>query len=512
MPATGRKSRSAPPQPLTLPLASRLVAQSADGILAFDRECRFTFWNAAMERMSGLMAPDVLGQRAFTVLPFLVEIGEDQLFHRALAGEELWSRGRPYVVPATKRRGFFEASYGPLRDDAGQIQGGMAIIRDVSAEQRAQERIQETERRFRTMADAAPVLLWMSDTDGLCTFFNQTWLDFTGRTQEEEWGVGWAEGVHFEDLQRCLDTYNDAFNRRHVFEMEYRLRRRDGQYRWILDRGSPRQMPDGTFAGYIGSCIDIHERRILEADLRRAVQVRDEFLSIASHELKTPLTALQLQIDNLQPTVQRSPCESAQNERVGSSATAVAEQSQRLTELVDLLLDVSRINSGRLRFDCSEFDLVDLVRGTVERWRQVSARRRTELMPGATESQFTTDLPDHLGGSWDRLRLEQVLNNLLSNAVKYGRNQSIHVEVSGTESRARVRVVDHGIGIAAVDQPRIFGRFERAVSSRHYGGLGLGLWITRQIVEGMGGSIEVESETGQGAAFTVELPRTAPYR
>ena len=96
------------------------------------------------------------------------------------------------------------------------------------------------------MADASPVLLWMSGTDGLCTFFNQTWLDFTGRTLEEEWGVGWAEGVHFEDFQRCMDTYMDAFNERRVFEMEYRLRRADGEYRWILDRGTPRYTPDGT--------------------------------------------------------------------------------------------------------------------------------------------------------------------------------------------------------------------------------------------------------------------------
>ena len=105
--------------------------------------------------------------------------------------------------------------------------------------------LQETEGRFKAMADAAPVLLWMSRTDGLCTFFNQTWLQFTGRSMEQEWGNGWAEGVHFEDFRRCLDTYTDAFHRREVFEMEYRLRRHDGVYRWILDRGSPATCPTG---------------------------------------------------------------------------------------------------------------------------------------------------------------------------------------------------------------------------------------------------------------------------
>jgi len=160
-----------------------------------------------------------------------------------------------------------------------------------------EQQIRETESRFRIMADAAPVLLWMSRTDGLCTFFNQTWLNFTGRSQEEEWGIGWAEGIHFEDFQRCIDTYVDAFNRREVFEMEYRLRRHDGEFRWLLDRGTPRYTPDGTFAGYIGSCADITERKQLEVDLRKAVKVRDEFLSIASHELRTPLTSLKLRTE-----------------------------------------------------------------------------------------------------------------------------------------------------------------------------------------------------------------------
>jgi PAS domain S-box-containing protein len=507
----GRKRRPTPQPPLTLPLAARLLAQSADGILAFDRECRYTFWNRAMERISGLSAGEVLGRSAFEVFPFLTEIGEDHYFHRALAGEEVWSQGRRYTVPGPRRTGYFDASYGPLRDEAGDILGGVAIVRDVTEQKLADERLKETEARFRTMADVAPVLLWMSDPNGLCTFFNQTWLDFTGRSLEDEWGIGWAEGVHFEDLQRCLDTYVAAFNARRVFEMEYRLRRHDGEYRWILDRGTPRHTPDGSFAGFIGSCIDITERRALEGDLRRAVQVRDEFLSIASHELKTPLTALQLQIDNLSRCLKRPTSESGQGARLLNSAAAVAEQTQRLTELVELLLDVSRIHSGRLRFDISEFDLVTLVSAVVARWRQVAVRRQSDAT-APIDPQLTTELPPRLSGSWDRLRVEQVLNNLLSNAVKYGQNQPIHVEVSDTEAGARIRVVDHGIGIAPVDQPRIFGRFERAVSSRNYGGLGLGLWITRQIVEGMGGSIAVESESGKGTAFTVELPRAATDR
>jgi PAS domain S-box-containing protein len=511
-PPTPRRRRATPQTPLTLPLAARLLAQSADGILAFDRDCRYTYWNPAMERLSGMSAGEVLGQPAFEVFPFLVEIGEDRCFQRALAGEEVRSQGRMFKVAGTRRSGFFDASYGPLRDEAGTIQGGVAIVRDVTEQHRAAHQLRETEIRFRTMADAAPVLLWMSDTDGLCTFFNQTWLSFTGRSLEDEWGVGWAEGVHFEDLQRCLDAYTEAFNARRVFEMDYRLRRHDGEYRWILDRGTPRYLPDGSFAGFIGSCIDITERRALEGELRRAVQVRDEFLSIASHELKTPLTALQLQIDNLHRCLQRSPGDPNQGGRLLSSAGAVAEQSQRLTELVELLLDVSRLHSGRLAFDTSEFDLAVLMRAVLERWRQFAARRHADGAGLPPDALVTARMPDRLIGTWDRLRLEQVINNLLSNAVKYGQNRPIHVELSGTDTSARIQVLDQGIGIAPADQARIFGRFERAVSSRHYGGLGLGLWITRQIVDAMGGSISVHSELAQGSTFTVEIPRAPAYR
>ena len=129
--------------------------------------------------------------------------------------------------------------------------------------------LEESETRFRVMADCAPVLLWMADTYGLCTFFNQVWLQFTGRTMEQEYGNGWAEGVHFEDFQRCMHTYMTAFVQRKPFAMEYRLRRADSQYRWVYDQGAPRFAADGTFAGYIGSCIDITDRREAHQALER---------------------------------------------------------------------------------------------------------------------------------------------------------------------------------------------------------------------------------------------------
>src|SRR5262249_51826884 len=180
--------------------------------------------------------------------------GADAPLARVLAGDEVELEDCPYAQPANGAGPrTYEVRYLPWRAESGAVEGGVGLLRDTSRRQQAEQRAQETESRFRIMAAAAPVLLWMAGPDALCPFFNQTWLDFTGRTLEEEWGVGWAEGVHFEDFQRCVDTYMAAFAERRTFEMEYRLRRADGEYRWVLDRGTPRWERDGRFAGYIGS-------------------------------------------------------------------------------------------------------------------------------------------------------------------------------------------------------------------------------------------------------------------
>jgi PAS domain S-box-containing protein len=483
-------------------MIEQLLASGSDGLLAFGADLRCLFWNPAMERISGMKAEDVVGQDLLRLFPFLVEFGEEDNLRRAMAGEEVTSRGRPFHVRATGRRGFFDGQYRPLRGEDGRVSGGIAVIRDVTDRMRAEEQLRETETRFRNMADVSPVLLWLAETDGLCTFFNQTWLRFTGRTLEEEWGVGWAEGVHFEDFQRCMDTFAEAFTQRRVFEMEYRLRRADGEYRWVLDRGTPRYTPDGRFAGYIGSCVDITERRKAEAELRRAVQVRDQFLSVASHELRTPLTPLQLQIDRLDRLLHREPRENLNLGDVTEMALIVKAQVGRMTELVDVLLDVSRVTSGPLHLECTELDVSDLVRQTVERWRPVAttAGCRLEMRLEAVTAVS------------DRLRLEQLLNNLLSNAIKYGARKPVEIELVGDADRLHLQVRDHGIGVPLADQARIFERFERAVPVENYGGLGLGLWISRQIVEAMGGAIRLESAPQQGARFLVELPRVAQKR
>jgi PAS domain S-box-containing protein len=483
-------------------LAELVLRSSDDGIVAFDRNLGCTYWSPVMERMFGVDAADAVGRPLPGELAAPFGAAGGVPLERVLAGEEVRVEGCPYGPPAGEEgRCSYDAHYLPARDESGAVEGGVGLLRDTSLRQQTEQRLRETESRFQIMADVAPVLLWMAGPDALCTFFNQTWLDFTGRTLEEEWGVGWAEGVHFEDFQRCVDTYMAAFAERRTFEMEYRLRRADGQFRWVLDRGTPRWERDGRFAGYIGSCVDITDRKDLELDLVRAVTLRDEFLSIASHELRTPLTALRLQLDSVARSLARRPAEHLASGRLAASTSDAQTQVGRLTSLVERLLDISRFAEGRLELEPEELDLVSVVRGVVEVMREPARVAGCEL-------RFSG--PTALGGRWDRLRLEQLVTNLVGNATKFGARKPIDVAVTpgtnGHSGTALVTVTDHGIGIEPEYQRRIFGRFERAVSTRNFGGLGLGLWVAKQIVEAHAGTISVESAPGEGATFTVVLP------
>lgn len=398
-----------------------------------------------------------------------------------------------------------------VRDTEMAVQKLQVVLVDVTEQRRLRLELLESEARFRTLGDSAPVLLWMSGRDAKCMFFNQRWLEFTGRTLEMEMGDGWAEGVHPEDFQGCMDAYLTAFVRRQGFRTEYRLRRSDGQYRWILDTGLPRHLPDGTFAGFIGSCIDItdfrdandHLRQVqfeLEGrvkEARAAIEARNEFLSIASHELRTPLSALILQLAGLQRLLRQA----SMNGKFVAKIERAIKTTDRLTTLIENLLDVSRIATGRLQLQVGEYDLAEIVRSVGERWADAATRVGSEL-------RLHVGAP--VQGTWDRLRLEQILENLLSNALKYGPGKSVEVTVTAAGGVAILSVRDHGIGISQQDALRIFERFERAVPARHYGGLGLGLYIARQVAEAHGGSIRVTSELGAGATFEVELPRQPP--
>ena len=227
---------------------------------------------------------------------------------------------------------------------------------------------------------------------------------------------------------------------------------------------------------------------------QQAIGVRDQFLAIASHELKTPLTALMLVIETAERALERMPVPS---ERMRSKIGVLARQGQRLSQLVSNLLDVARIQAGRLHVSLEPVDLCAVVREVIERHEQDASRAGCAV---------TFDAGEPITGAWDQSRVDQVVSNLLSNAIKYGAGKPVSLAARLDGGIARLTVADQGIGVAPDDHERIFLRFERAVGNGGTEGMGLGLWITREIVTRLGGSIRVESRLGSGARFTVELP------
>jgi signal transduction histidine kinase len=281
----------------------------------------------------------------------------------------------------------------------------------------------------------------------------------------------------------------------------YALRKDGGEFNAEISL-SPLQIGDETYA--VSAIRDVTERRNIERRARlyskaqEEVKERDEFLSIASHELRTPVTALQLQLQLLQRAADRT--RTVLPPSLAAKVNALERQTRRIAVLVNELLDVSRMRLGKLELALEEVDLVEVARETVAHLSEEAARVGCPV-------SVVADRPQR--GVWDRLRLEQVLTNLVSNAMKFGPRSPIVVVVGGDATSARVSVRDQGMGIAPEDQARVFQRFERAVPTAHFGGLGLGLYIARQIVEAHGGSITLESAPGEGTTFTVSLPRAA---
>ena len=485
-----------------------------------------------------------------------------------------------------------------------------------------------SERRYRTLAQAVPHIVWTAGPDGAVDYFNQHWFEYTGRSVEQAAG-SWLGILHAYDLGRCRTEWENAIRSGEMFQAECRLRRAsDGAFRWHLCRAVPERSPTGQILSWVGTFTDIEDQKraqaiqaefkgtldaepdaviifeprnwrilyvnhgatvllgyskdellrmapadfmaehdgssfrevlaplldgsqphlLLETKFRRkhptavpidvslqlirirperivsiarditerkrtqlerellyreavdAIRARDEFLSVASHELRTPLSALQLQIQTLLQPPRRSPQAVLSPEQIKAKLEMAYRQTERLTRLVGQLMDVSRITAGRLRLEREEIDLSTLVRDVVGRLGEEARRTRSDV-------QITAATP--VVGSWDRIRVEQVVGNLLTNAFKFGDGRPIEITVESKGPIARLVVVDHGIGIAPEDVERIFRRYEQAISSRAFGGLGLGLYIARQIIEAHGGTIRVESQPGAGSTFSVDLPRGA---
>jgi len=373
------------------------------------------------------------------------------------------------------------------------------LVRQLQASEAASR---ESEARFRVLADTAPVMVWMSGTDMLCNFFNKQWLEFTGRTMEQESGNGWSEGVHVEDLRHCRETYLKSFNARRPFSMEYRLRRADGEYRWVLDHGVPRYMQKGEFVGYVGSCIDITDRKLADLQLH---QQRDELAHLSrvttlgemattlAHELNQPLGAIHSNAEAAQILLQKNP---PNLDEVQAILSDIQQDGWRAGEVIHRMRSLLK----RHRFKMELIEVKGLVGALSGLLQAVMISRKTRL-----RIEVAPALPSVWG---DTVQLQQVLLNLILNAL----DAMIDCPIEEREVVVRALPYDMGgVKISVTDQGTGFSkeklaRFFEPFFTTKKQGMGIGLSICQTIIEAHGGQLTAENNSNRGATLRFTLP------
>lgn len=479
-----------------------IVESSDDAIISKTLRGIITSWNAGAERLYGYSAEEMIGQSIERIVPDDLREEEANILAQLARGERL----RHFDTERQTRDGRripVSLSISPVRNRAGQIIGASKIARDASERRAAEQALRDSELRFRTLANSAPMLVWRADRENNGIWFNDAWLAFTGRSLEQELGTGWCEAIHPDDRAAATHTCDSHSARREPFEMEFRLRRHDGEYRWVIDRGAPMfDGPQGSFSGYIGSCVDITEHRALQAQLRETVERlaesdrrKDEFLATLAHELRNPLAPILTAAQFIRRNANA-------DGRLGGAGLIIERQALHMSRLVDDLLDLSRITRGRITLHRERMSLELAVAAALE-----TARPRIDAAGHRIEVKLPAE-PLYVEG--DLTRLSQVVGNLLNNAVKYTPpGGEIVVSLAVVDGEAQLSIRDSGIGIRPEMRERIFEMFAQVDSAleRSQGGLGIGLTLARQLVEMHAGRIAVHSEgEGRGSTFVVHLP------
>jgi PAS domain S-box-containing protein len=484
-----------------------IVEDQTELICRFRPDGTYTFVNGAICRGLHLSVEDLVGRSFWDFVPAEDHGATQQYLSSITAERPVASREQEVVAPPGRNVRWQHWTTRAFFDDQGVVTEYQAVGRDITERKRAEDERQQldsqrqiekvlraSEERFRSLADNAPVLIWMSGLRNEAVYFNKPWLDFTGRPLEEELGFGWLELIHPDDRQACVATCDEAFTRREPLAMQFRLRRRDGEYRWILDNGIPYFGADGTFNGYVGSCVDITPRKLAEEELEQAGRRKDEFLAMLGHELRNPLAPIGMAVELMrssEPT----------DDSIAWARDLIDRQLGRLTRLVDDLLDVSRITRGEITLLSRPVELASVVTQAVEISRPLIQSRSHRLA-----IHVPTD-PVRVRG--DAVRLGQVLSNLLNNAAKYTPDGGcIELTVERRQSQAIVTVADNGLGLRADMLERVFDLFSQFESRDHaHGGLGIGLTLVKRLVELHGGHVEARSAgRGQGSEFIVRLP------
>lgn len=379
----------------------------------------------------------------------------------------------------------------------------ITTITDITMFKVSQDALKESEERFKNIANTTPVLMWISDPELLFTFVNKYWEQFTGRTLGQEIGLNWIEGIHPDDLQRFFDEYKTYCNAKKTFEIEYRLRTADGSYKWVINKGVPRFQSDNRFAGYIGSCTDINDQKVIEEkvtrfneELKSLNASKDKFFSIIAHDLKSPLSGLlgfseilYEEFDELQ--------DDEKKEFIGHSYQA----AKNLMALLENLLEWSRMQIGSISFSPSELDIDSITTAVLDLFAQNARSKNIKL-----EKRIDSGIKAFA----DKNMFKTVLRNLISNGIKFTKDGgTITVSANVQTGYVSISVRDSGVGIGEENLRKLFkidSGFSTLGTNKERG-TGLGLMLCKELVNKNGGDIHAESELGKGTKFIFTLPK-----
>jgi PAS domain S-box-containing protein len=456
-----------------------IIGSAMDAIIAVDEEWRIVLFNNAAEKMLGCTQNEAVGTIFDRFIPeryrSMHEAHMRRFAESGVTTRAMEARSGLWAVRTNGQEFPMEASITHLES------GGRSLftvtLRDITERRLAEEALRESEQRFRLVANSAPVMIWMSGPDKLCTYFNKTWLEFSGRPLEEELGDGWSQGVHPEDLKACRDIYIRAFDRREPFSVQYRLRRYDGEYRWVNDTGVPRSNPDGSFEGYIGSCIDVTDRKLAEEALARMGR-----RLIEAHEQERTWIARELHDDVLQRMALLMVDIEVWGQQLPDSAGHFRERMrhgfQRLSDIVDDIQALShRLHSSKLEY-------LGIVAAARSYCQELTEQQKVKVSFSYTNIPGV--VPEEIS-----LCFFRVLQEALQNAVKYSGVRQFAVELQATENEIELTVSDLGVGF---DPHAAFT------------GRGLGLISMRERVYLAGGRISIESEPGMGTTIRACVP------
>ena len=504
-------------------LLAAVVESSEDAIVSKTLDGVITSWNTGAQRLFGYAPAEAIGQHITLIIPPDRLHEEEMIIARLRRGESI-EHYETIRRTKTGRLVDISVTISPVRDSGGRVVGASKVARDITGQKQSQERMRQSEERFRFLAETLPSVVWTAAPDGTITYVNQRWLDYCGMTAEQS-AMNWPDLiVHPDDRDRCVAHWTKALREGTPYSIEVRNRRHDGVYRWFMTRAVPFRDAGGEIISWFGVTTDIQDQMEMQEQLKLADRRKDEFLATLAHELRNPLSPIYNGL-KLLPKIRDNPAEFDETRRM------METQLKHMVHLLDDLLDISRIGRNKIQLRKEPIELAWVVNDAVEATRPLIEERNHQLAVNIPAE------PVHLEA--DSVRLTQVLSNLLNNAAKYtppGGRIWLTAEVTGQESGVRnqesgsggsgahgserhtanpltpvvvIRVRDNGMGMSDELLPRVFDLFEQGEThlANASGGLGIGLALVKSLVEMHGGRVDAHSEgLDKGSEFVVRLP------